>query len=113
MKISESFLETTENYIINKYRKDGFLNTKVTMQTKKDTVSTNSEKLLIFIDRGDRVKINSITFDGNDEFSDRKLRKKFKNRLDLIIIMTEIIIINRKIMHKHGFLNKSSPEIKK
>ena len=79
LKISESFLETTENYIINKYRKDGFLNTKVTIQTKKDTVGTNSEKLLIFIDRGDRVKINSITFDGNDEFNDRKLRKKFKN----------------------------------
>ena len=79
LKISESFLETTENYIINKYRKDGFLNTKVTIQTKKDTVGTNSEKLLILIDRGDRVKINSITFDGNDEFSDRKLRKKFKN----------------------------------
>ena len=79
LKISESFLETTENYIINKYRKDGFLNTKVTIQTKKDTVGTNFEKLLIFIDRGERVKINSITFDGNDEFSDRKLRKKFKN----------------------------------
>jgi outer membrane protein insertion porin family len=79
LKISESFLETTENYIITKYRKDGFLNTKVTIQTKKDTVGTNFEKLLIFIDRGERVKINSITFDGNDEFNDRKLRKKFKN----------------------------------
>ena len=79
LKISESFLETTENYIINKYRKDGFLNTKVTIQSKKDTVGTNSEKLLIFIDRGDRVKIKSISFEGNDKFNDRKLRKKFKN----------------------------------
>ena len=70
LKISENFLETTENYIVNKYRKDGFLNTKVTIETKKDTVGSNSQKMLIFIDRGDRVKINSIKFEGNDEFSD-------------------------------------------
>ena len=79
LKISENFLETTKNYIVNKYRKDGFLNTKVTIETKKDTIGSNSQKMLIFIDRGDRVKINSITFEGNDEFSDKKLRKKFKN----------------------------------
>ena len=35
LKISENFLETTENYIVNKYRKDGFLNTKVTIETKR------------------------------------------------------------------------------
>ena len=79
LKISENFLETTENYIVNKYRKDGFLNTKVTIETKKDTVGSNRQKILIFIDRGDRVKINTISFVGNDEFSDGTLRKQFKN----------------------------------
>lgn len=79
LKVSENFIETTKNFILNKYRKDGFLNTKVTIDQKKDTVGTNSEKILIYIDRGVRVKINSITFEGNDEFSDRKLRKQFKN----------------------------------
>ena len=39
----KNFLETTQNYIVNKYRKDGFLNTKVTIETKKDTVGSNSE----------------------------------------------------------------------
>ena len=79
LKISENFLETTKNYIVNKYRKDGFLNTKVTIETKRDTVGSNSEKMLIFIDRGARVKINTITFEGNDEISDGTLRKQFKN----------------------------------
>ena len=79
LKISENFLETTKNYIINKYRKDGFLNTKVKIETKKDTVGSNSKKMLIYIDRGERVKINAITFEGNDEFSDGTLRKQFKN----------------------------------
>ena len=68
LKISENFLETTKNYIINKFRKDGFLNTKVKIETKKDTVGSNSKKMLIYIDRGERVKINAITFEGNDEF---------------------------------------------
>ena len=35
--------------------------------------------MLIFIDRGERVKIKSITFEGNDKFSDGALRKQFKN----------------------------------
>ncbi|MCH1384682.1 MAG: outer membrane protein assembly factor BamA [Flavobacteriaceae bacterium] len=79
LKISENFLATTKNYITNKYKKEGFLNTKVTIETKSDTVSSNSQKMLIFIDRGNRVKINSITFKGNDTFGDSKLRKKLKN----------------------------------
>ena len=79
LKISENFLETTKNYIVNKYRKDGFLNTKVNIETKKDTVGTNNEKMLIYIDRGERVKINKITFEGNNDFSSSVLRKQFKN----------------------------------
>ena len=32
-KLSESFMTNTQNYLENKYRKDGFLNTKVTLNT--------------------------------------------------------------------------------
>ena len=35
--------------------------------------------MLIYIDCGDRVKINSITFLDNDELSDGILRRQFKN----------------------------------
>ena len=34
-KISESFMTNTQNYLENKYRKDGFLNTKVTEEKPK------------------------------------------------------------------------------
>ena len=37
-KLSESFMTNTQNYLENKYRKDGFLNTKVTLNTIKDTI---------------------------------------------------------------------------
>ena len=40
-KITENFIETTKNYIINKYRKNGFLNTKVNINTIPDTLGLN------------------------------------------------------------------------
>ena len=50
-KLSKNFLSTTKNYIINKYKKEGFLNTKVTIDTKADTTDVNSQKMLVSIDR--------------------------------------------------------------
>ena len=49
-KLSESFLTNTQNYIQNKYKKDGFLNTKVVLNTIKDTVEGNAFKMVVNID---------------------------------------------------------------
>jgi outer membrane protein insertion porin family len=78
-KLSESFLTNTQNYIQNKYKKDGFLNTKVVLNTIKDTVEGNAFKMVVNIDKGPRVKIQDILFDGNEVFTDKKLQSKFKN----------------------------------
>ena len=78
-KLSKNFLATTKNYIENKYRKDGFLNAKVTLDTKPDTTGVNNRKMLISVDRGDRVKVRSVDFEGNTIFKNKKLRKKLKN----------------------------------
>lgn len=78
-KLSESFLTNTKNYIINKYKKEGFLNTKVTLNTIPDTIGNNSLKMVVNVDRGDRIKIKSIKFSGNEVFKDFKLKTKFKN----------------------------------
>ena len=78
-KLSKNFLSTTKNYIENKYKKEGFLNTKVTIDTKADTTAVNNQKMLISVDRGDRVKVRSITFKGNEVYKSKKLRKKIKN----------------------------------
>ena len=78
-KLSKNFISTTKNYIENKYKKDGFLNAKVTLDLKIDTTGINNQKMLISLDKGDRVKVRSFSFSGNEVFSDKKLRKKFKN----------------------------------
>ena len=78
-KITENFIETTKNYIVNKYRKNGFLNTKVNINTIPDTLGLNSERMVISVDLGERVKINSINFSGNELFKSKKLKKQMKN----------------------------------
>ncbi len=76
--VNENLITTTKNYIQNKYKKDGFYNTKVAISTILDSTETNVD-MMVRIDKGDKVKINKINFEGNEQFSDKKLRKAFKN----------------------------------
>lgn len=77
-KVNESFIANTKYYIVNKYRKEGFLNTKVTIDTKVDTTDANGVNMLIHVDRGNKVKIDNINFSGNEQYTSVKLRRKLK-----------------------------------
>ena len=77
--VNENLITTTKNYIENKYRKDGFYNTKVNIVTTSDSTASNEVKMLVSIDRGEKVKVGSIKFEGNEKFSDSKLRKTMSN----------------------------------
>ncbi len=78
-KVTESFITNTRNFIINKYKKQGFLNTKVLISTSPDTVGVNNVRMLVNVDKGERVKVKNINVVGNDQFSDKKIRKYMKN----------------------------------
>ena len=78
-KLSESFLTNTKNYLTNKFKKEGFLNTKVTLNTVPDSTNVNSFNMVVNIDRGNRVKISDIVFNGNEQFKGNKLASKLKN----------------------------------
>jgi outer membrane protein insertion porin family len=78
-KLSESFLTNTKNYIVNKYKKEGFLDTKVVLNTIKDSVGTNSYKMVVNVDKGSRIKIKDIEFVGNEVYKGNKLRSQLKN----------------------------------
>ncbi len=77
--VNENLITTTKNYIENKYKKDGYFNTKVFIKTIADTTEGNQVKMLVNVDKGDKLKISRITFEGNEKFSDAKLRKTMKN----------------------------------
>ncbi|BAO75087.1 outer membrane protein assembly factor YaeT precursor [Winogradskyella sp. PG-2] len=80
-KITENLLATTKNFLTNKYKKKGFYNTKVNITTSQviDSVEKERVNMFIKIDKGKKVKIKKITFDGNEKIKDKKLRKAMKN----------------------------------
>lgn len=77
--VNENLITTTKNYIESKYKKEGYYNTKVNITTIKDTSTVNQVNMLVTIDKGDKVKIQSIDFVGNDKLSDKTLRKAMKD----------------------------------
>ncbi|MFT4669232.1 MAG: outer membrane protein insertion porin family [Flavobacteriaceae bacterium] len=82
VKITKNLITTTKNYITDKYKEDGFLNTKVIISTisKLDSVGKEESKdMKIIIDRGSRVKVSPIVFNGNSELKNGKLRNSMKN----------------------------------
>ena len=77
--VNENLITTTRNYIENKYKKDGYYNTKVNINTIADTSATNEVKMVVTIDKGSKVKVKEIVFEGNTKMSDKKLHKTMKN----------------------------------
>ena len=61
------------------YLDRGRYDAKVTIEEYDDELTPNAVRLVFNIDEGDRVKVDDITFSGNEVESDRKLRKKMKN----------------------------------
>ena len=61
------------------FREKGYLNAKTNVEEIKDEQSKNAVRLEFKIKIGDRVKIQSITFEGNNNLSDSKLRGKMEN----------------------------------
>lgn len=78
--VNENLITTTKNYIENKYKKEGFYNTKVTITTTPaDSTAGHNVNMLVRVDKGDKVKISSIDFEGNKQFTDSKLRSAMKD----------------------------------
>jgi outer membrane protein insertion porin family len=75
--VNENLITNTKNYIENKYKKDGYYNTKVAINVVPD--SANTVNMVVNIDRGSKVRVSDIEFTGNKELSAGKLRKAMKN----------------------------------
>ncbi|MBP5708806.1 MAG: hypothetical protein J6W61_03470, partial [Bacteroidales bacterium] len=77
-QVSSYILNNTENIIKNHYIEKGFLYTDVSFIQKDNPNFPNSVVLTINVDKKKKVKIEEITFEGNDSFDEKKLRRKMK-----------------------------------
>jgi len=81
VKITNNLLTNINNYVKEKQRDKGFLNARAIIDSKPYTDSTGAEiarDLSIKVEKGPRVKVASISFTGNEKFSDLKLRRAMK-----------------------------------
>jgi outer membrane protein insertion porin family len=78
-QITENTLNNTKDIIEMHFIEKGFLNTVVEINKEDDPTLPNRVNLNIDVNKNDRVRISEIYFEGNENFSDRRLRRVMKN----------------------------------
>ena len=76
--VTENIINNTKHIILEYYKDKGYLNTTVEIYQAIDPTSSSSVVLDIEINKGEKVKINSITFEGLNKFSEKKLKRTLK-----------------------------------
>lgn len=76
--VTDALLSNTRTVIRKYFLEKGFMNARVNVVPRPDSVLPNSVVLTFNVDKGERVRIKSIDFEGNEAVSDQKLRGKFK-----------------------------------
>ncbi len=77
--VTDNLIVTTRNYFKKKFTDKGFLKTKVSVDIKADTSDLNVVDMSVYIDKGSKIKIKNINFQGNKALSDGKLRSSMSN----------------------------------
>ena len=76
--ITDAALKNTQNAIKKFYSEKGYMNAEVKITQNIDTSMNNSVSLLINIEKNKKVKIILLDIEGNEDFTDKKLRSKMK-----------------------------------
>jgi outer membrane protein insertion porin family len=76
--VNDAMVRNTELAVKKYFVKKGFLNTEVKVIQERDTLNRDGIKLKIAVNPKSKVKINKISFVGNDNIDDAKLKKKMK-----------------------------------
>ncbi len=77
-EFSEYVSSTSVGIIKKYYSEKGFLNCDVDVQTQKDTIIKNAIRVNFAVDKGEKVRIRDINFEGNEGVSDFKLEWAMK-----------------------------------
>ncbi len=81
-EFSEYISKTSVDIIKRYYKEKGFLNVNVDVNTKSDSIIKNAIRVQFAVDRGQKVKIKTITFKGNDNVKESKLVRSMKKTRD-------------------------------
>ena len=76
--LTDAIVKNAETTVVKYYVAKGYLNAKVDVYEQRDTLLRNSVQLVINVDRGKKVKIKSIDFEGDTSFYASRLRSQLK-----------------------------------
>ena len=82
-ELSDYIIESSTNIIKKYFHEKGFLKCEVKVLQEEDPVVQNAVRVTFDINRGPRVKIGKITFNGNHNLTERKLVKSMKHTRDM------------------------------
>ena len=77
-ELSDYVIDKNKKLIKAYWAEKGFRNAEVDVRIDNDTVRKQMVNVTFVIDRKDKVKIGRIDFKGNDQYSDKRLRRTFK-----------------------------------
>ncbi len=75
--VTESAKTQSVNTILRYYESRGYRDATVDVEVTDPDTLRNRVSLVFHVDRGERVQIRRIEFEGNESFSDRRLRRNF------------------------------------
>ena len=81
-EFSEYVAKTSSDIIKRYYKEKGFQNVDVKVNTKRDSIVRSAIRVQFAVDRGNKVKIKTITFKGADNVKESKLVRSMKKTRD-------------------------------
>ena len=81
-EFSEYVAKTSTDIIKRYYKEKGFLNVNVDVNTKRDTLIRSAIRVQFAVDRGQKVKVKTITFNGAESIKESKLVRSMKKTKD-------------------------------
>lgn len=78
-KVSDALIKNTTNKVYKFYGEKGYYGTKVKVTQHQDTSLNNHIILRYRIEKGNKVKIQTINFTGNEQVTSKTLKKKMKD----------------------------------
>lgn len=78
MEMSDYIIDKNKKLLAKEFANKGFRNTEVTALIENDSIINNAVNVTFNVKRNSKVKIGKITFSGNEQFPEKRLRRTFK-----------------------------------
>jgi outer membrane protein insertion porin family len=102
--ITENMRLSAKEAIYKYYADKGYRNVKIDVEEQKNPALNNAVSIIFYIEKGRKVKTNSVNFTGNESVADVKLKKQMKGTKE----MTRMSLHSEKVERPYGDTTKAA-----